>query len=133
MIYQTGYQKPTAAELRAVKAVADDSFCTNAPSHVVPPCPAPWKFDRLTSIALRLKTVEPHTDDWSGSFSNKPRSYAAVFWLMHVNDNDCIYLQIGNTAERLRAGDFVVFDDRIMHSVVARHTWIGCAYQARKA
>ena len=83
-------------------------------------------------VALRMKCVDPHTDDWVGN-GNKPRRYMAAFWVLDVSGFNDLWIQVGNAAERMYVGDFVIFKDSVMHSVVAKNTWRGVAYQMRAA
>ena len=82
-----------------------------------------------TSTAFRMRNVVPHTDDYVGI--GIPRSYVAVFWLVDIPNGESLYLQVGRSARNMRQGDFVVFKDSVLHSVISDRVWRGCAYQAR--
>ena len=131
MIFESGTQHPTAAQRRMVRDLADDSFTTTLPHDFGPvPCGRAWKPDLTTSVALRLRYVEPHQDDWVGS-GCPPRRHAAVFWLVDLPKFEELILHVGLVAKRMRQGDFVIFKDSVMHSVFAKSVWRGCSYQAR--
>lgn len=131
MIFATGTQQPTLAQRRTVRELADDSFTRTLPSDFGPlPCGPSWKPDLTTGVALRMRCVEPHTDDWVGS-GKYPRRYAAVFWLVDMPKFEELFLQVGAEAKRMRVGDFVVFKDSVLHSVISKRMWRGCAYQVR--
>jgi hypothetical protein len=131
MILETGTQHPTSRQRRILRDIADDSFTRTLPDDFgVVPCGSKWKHDRTTGIALSLKNVQPHTDDWVGS-GPLPRRYAAVFWLVEMPKFEDLILQVGTMAERMRPGDFVVFKDNVLHGVFAIRKWRGCAYQVR--
>jgi hypothetical protein len=131
MILETGTQTPTPAQRRLVRQIADDSFTRRLPHDFgCVPCGRNWKHDATTGIALRLRYVEPHEDDWVGA-GKHPRRYAAVFWLVDMPKFEDLILQVGTVAHRMRPGDFVVFRDSVLHSVFAKRVWRGCAYQVR--
>lgn len=131
MIFETGTQHPTAAQRRMIREIADDSFATTLPQDFGSmPCGSGWKHDITTGVALRMRSVEPHTDDWLGD-GKYPRLCAAVFWLVDLSKFDHIFLQVGTEARRMQLGDFVVFKDSVLHSVISNHVWRGCAYQVR--
>jgi hypothetical protein len=130
MIFESGTQHPTAAQRRMVRDLADDSFTTTLPRDFGPvPCGSAWKPDLTTSVALRMRCVEPHQDDWVGA--GRPRRHAAVFWLVDAPKFEDLILHVGTVAKRMRTGDFVLFNDSVMHSVFAKRVWRGCAYQVR--
>jgi hypothetical protein len=131
MIFETGSQQPTPAQRRTVREIADDSFIRTLPADFGDvPCGSKWKHDETTGIALRMRCVEPHSDDWVGT-GKQPRRYAAVFWVVEMPKFEDLILQVGGVAKRMRQGDFVVFKDSVLHSVFARRVWRGCAFQVR--
>ena len=131
MIFETGTQHPTPAQRRMVREIADDSFTTTLPQDFGSvPCGGAWRHDATTGIALRMRCVEPHQDDWVGA-GKKPRRYAAVFWLVDMPKFEDLILQVGTVSHSMRPGDFVVFKDSVLHSVFAKRVWRGCAYQVR--
>ena len=131
MIFEAGTQTPTPAQRRMVREIADDSFTTTLPQHFGSvPCGSKWQHDATTGIALRMRCVEPHQDDWVGA-GKYQRRYAAVFWLLDMPKFEDLILQVGTVAQRMRPGDFVVFKDSVLHSVFAKRVWRGCAYQVR--
>lgn len=131
MIFETGTQHPTSAQRRMVRAIADGSFTATLPQDFGRvPCGGSWKHDATTGIALRMRCVEPHQDDWVGA-GKYTRRYAAVFWLVDMPTSEVLILQVGTVAQRMKPGDFVVFKDSVLHSVISKRVWRGCAYQAR--
>ena len=131
MIFETGTHHPTAAQRRILREIADNTFTTSLPTNFGSvPCGNAWKYESETGIALRMRCVEPHQDDWVGA-GKKPRRYAAVFWLVEMPNFEDLILQVGTVVCRMRPGDFVVFKDSVLHSVFARRVWRGCAYQVR--
>jgi hypothetical protein len=130
MIYEMGRQMPTPAQRRILREIADDSFTRSLPQDFGSvPCGEKWKPDMGTSTAIRMRHVEPHTDDYVGI--GRPRSYVAVFWLVDIPKFEDVILQVGTVGKRMQQGDFVVFKDSVLHSVFARCVWRGCAYQAK--
>ena len=132
MIIETGRQLPTPAQKRMVRAVADDSFMNSLPKDIGNvPCGDRWRHDVTTGITLRMRSVDPHKDDWVGC-GPRPLRYAAVFWLVDMPRYSLpIILQVGAVIHKMVPGDYVIFDDRVLHSVVAHNVWYGCAYQVR--
>ena len=123
MILETGTQTPTAAQRRMVREIADDSFSRTLPQTFgSAPCGSKWKQDATTGIALRMRCVEPHQDEWVGA-GKQPRRYAAVFWLVDMPKFEDLILQVGTVAHRMWPGDFVVFKDSVLHSVFAKRVW----------
>lgn len=134
MIYLTGKQQPTPQQKRIVRKIADDSFLRQVPEDFGPvPCASDsWVPDLSSMVALRMKCVDPHTDDWVGE-GNKPRRYIAVFWVVDMSGFDDLWIQVGSAAQRMYVGDFIAFDDSVMHCVVTKNYWRGVAYQMRAA
>ena len=130
MIYEMGRQMPTPAQRRILREIADDSFTMSLPIDFGSvPCGEKWKPDLTTRMAIRMRNVVPHTDDYVGI--GRPRSYVAVFWLVDIPNGEGLCLQVGGVARSMRQGDFVVFKDSVLHSVISDRVWRGCAYQAR--
>jgi hypothetical protein len=130
MIYVMGRQMPTPAQRRIVREIADDSFTKSLPIDFGDvPCGEKWEPDLTTRTAIRMRNVVPHTDDYVGI--GRPRSYVAVFWLVDIPNGKGLYLQVGGVARYMRQGDFVIFKDTVLHSVISDFVWSGCAYQAK--
>ena len=129
MIFKTGQQKPTPDQRRIVHKIADDSFRRTLPDDFgALPCGDEYSHEWDTwgtAVALRLKAVTPHQDPWLGD-SREPAKRCALFWLISGAD---VWLQVGGVAVRMQPGDYVVFDDAVMHCVVADHVWRGVACQ----
>ena len=128
MMIERGSKKPTRSQMLEIHGRADDSFTASPPNGFDMPCFPGWVVDPLSGCALEIRNVDPHTDDWVGK-NPPPRRRAAIFWLMRSSSH--IWLQVGNDAVYMNQWDYVLFDDRKMHSVIARQTWVGCAYQVR--
>lgn len=131
MILQRGFTAPTALQKRLLRDVADDSFTrTLGPDFGDVPFPSSYEIQRETLTALKLKHVEPHSDEWVGH-GRVPKRYAAIFWLVDLPKFHDVIVQVGTQGQRMRAGDWIAFDDRILHCVHSKRIWRGCAYQAR--
>lgn len=138
MITQTGFQHPTALQRKQVRAAADDSFCAVMPADfdLRIPCQSGYVFDPRTLTALTLKNVTPHTDCWVGDNhpadgEDGPARRLALFWLVDIAPHQSLHFMCGDSAHEMRAGAFVVFDDRIHHCVLSTRRWFGLAYQLR--
>lgn len=130
VIYNHGNQKPSAFQKRMLKEYADDSFTAVVPeSFGEAPCSIPWELDRSTGVALRMKCVEPHVDEWLGKL--RPIRHAGMFWLVEIAKFQDLFLQVGKEFRPMREGDFVIFNDGVLHSVCSRRIWRGYACQAR--
>ena len=126
MIFKTGKQTPTPDQRRIVRTTADDTFCRELPGDFGDlPCGDEYSHEWGTAVALRLKAVNPHWDPWLGD-SREPAKRCALFWLISGAD---VWLQVGGGAVRMQPGDYVAFDDAVMHCVVADRVWRGVACQ----
>lgn len=120
-----------------MRACADDSFVATVPDNFDPaPCPAGYLVNPRTVTALRLRYVTPHQDDWVGDHDEDdgedgPIGRRAVFWLVDAPPYHSIIVQVGTMSAELRTGDWILFDDSILHSVFSSKLWRGCAYQVR--
>lgn len=109
----------------------DDSFCMTVNGDFYDEfCPLPkgYVYDYQTAIRLKMRNVEPHTDF---QLNDTPEGYeyaGSVFCAMTMR---CpyIYLQVGESYVKLSKGQWVMFDDRILHSVIAEKEWSGVSVQ----
>lgn len=146
MIYESGFHAPSRRQIAHLREEADESFCQTPVSERFDyniPCPAGYAFDPKTVTLLTLKNVEPHDDPWVGAepysrgIDQPPPGWAhdgpvdrrAVFWVVHLPKYHELFIQVGTMAKRMRAGSYVVFDDRVLHCVLSTRKWYGCAYQ----
>ena len=131
MIYETGFQKPTAKQKQIAIKRADASFTEGVPWDFGDlPTGSKWLATTDTGILLKMRNVEPHVDPWLSS-AREPaeRKRSALFWVIDLPSFERIHFQCGGQKASLRRGDYVVFNDSIMHCVVAERVWKGCAYQ----
>ena len=132
VIYATGHRKPTPEERREVRKRGDDTFTSRLPVGFLDTFEVDgWTVDDSTGIALRMRDVEPHRDDWHG-LCPVPEKQASIFWLMDRR-LESVWVQVGNDACRIGCGGWVIFDHSVMHCVIAARKWSGCAYQLRPA
>jgi hypothetical protein len=82
-------------------------------------------YAKPTGILLKLKNVEPHTDALQMLLGPDETHAGSVFGLLSGR----VTLQVGGEALRLKAGDWVYFDDQILHCVLADRKWVGVAIQ----
>lgn len=147
MIYESGHLKPTRSQVTYLRVYADESFCETPDGRFDYniPCPEGYEFDESTVTLITLKNVEPHDDPWvgmdppgwnrgqedppTGWTYDGPVDRRAVFWVADLPRHQELFLHVGTMAKRMRAGDWVIFDDRILHSVISNRKWYGCAYQ----
>lgn len=145
MIYHTGNFKHERHQLREIKTHADDSFCTSASIEFDTHIPAYSGWKMFGSILLKLKNVEPHEDPWTGPTTisvkrgvfhrSSPRARRAVFWVLDAGKNAKHGLWFGTEGSKpikMKTNDYVVFDDRRLHWVIADNFWLGVSAQMRK-
>lgn len=127
MIYSIGHRLPAKRQKAHVKSRADGTFASQISDlsilENVPMCEIG---SPDSAIALKMKCVEAHRDMWVGD-GDEPAKYLAVFWLMESSSG--LIIQVGDDAKRLEEGDFIVFDDNVMHSIFSKNIWYGMAYQ----
>jgi hypothetical protein len=131
MIFETGTQRPTTKQKRIVREIADSSFTALLPIDFGNlPVGTGWRYSYGNAIAIKMRCVDPHRDDFVG-IGQAPRKYAAVFWLTSILKYERIAVQVGTKSITMGEGDFMVFDDRVLHCVCSDLVWRGCAYQVR--
>ena len=129
MIRTIGFCAASPKRVREVRAVANGTFCAVLPDAFGCPPRAFVGGELLTgALALKFKNVAPHTDPYVGN-GEEPDAYFALFWLVDIPQHEWLWLQVGNESVQMRQGDFVVFDDQVMHSVQSSRQWFGCAWQ----
>ncbi len=130
MILAQGTLTPLKSQLKELRAWADESFCTTASKEFASHFPGFRGFtnDQLP-ILLKLKNCEPHDDPFLGE---EPPVRRAIFWLMEGGSHR-FYFGCGGKHIKMQPGDFVVFDDSIVHWVMSEKQWRGSASQLRPA
>ena len=130
MIETVDHQTPDPALLRAVHRRADASFMQSLDDltpDLLPQIPG-YRPELASNCCLKMRSVEPHRDDWQGNPALRGRrkpEYRAMFWLLQGQ----LHLQVSDDAVTLYPGNWVLFDDRRLHCVVADRQWIGLAVQ----
>ena len=126
-ILKRGYQKPSKSIVELTMKYADDSFMSGFQTDEKLPGHDEFHLHLNTLVALKCKNVEPHSDEWMGA--DDILNHWAIFWLVQTRA-PWIYIQVGDAYERLKLGDYVVFQDSVTHCVVSDRVWRGIAYQA---
>lgn len=133
LLAEMGRQKPTKEQLAEAKRVGDDSFVANPNREVFAVGNLPRLFSAdydeaslRSVISLKMKNVSPHMDCPVEHFLPN-RKVGSMFWLLHAPAE--VHLQVGAVAVKMRAGDFVVFNDGVTHSVQSTKQWVGVAVQ----
>ena len=128
MIYKKERFPPTSAEKKENRLRGDESFsnyCSSVFGRNLPEYEG-RKLDFNSMILLNCKNVEPHKDPYVVNSARKePKKRAAIFWLTEGE----LHIQCGDFCEKMKSGDYIVFDDSIMHCVVADKKWRGAAAQ----
>ncbi len=135
MIYASGSQQPSNEQLAYARKWADESFCTTVETEFMVQVPTYKNMvPAQQAIVLKLKSVEPHDDTWQGKINEAgedgPPTRYAFFWLM--KSAKPIHLMCGTHSRRLMPNDWVVFDDSVLHCVVADSVWYGSAWQIQE-
>lgn len=125
MIHATGHFAPTRKQKTLLRRIGTDDFCSSVPEDFA--LPDVGKIDRSTGIAFKMRSVEPHTDDWIGTGS--PKKWRSLFWVIECKE--WVHLMVEGEHVRMSEGDYVLFDDRKLHCVVSQHQWTGVAYQVK--
>jgi len=94
----------------------------------LPKLPDGYIYSPDSGVALTLKCVDAHRDDPIGCTVKGYKYAGGVFGL---TKGYCT-LHVGNEYERLGPGDWVMFNDNIVHSVFATAKWYGFAVQILK-
>jgi len=106
----------------------DASFHDDDVFPYLPNLPAGYVYSPGSGVAMAMKSVEAHYDDMVGECIKGHKFACASFGL---TKGYCT-IHVGNEFLRLRAGDWVMFDDGIAHSVYATAKWYGFAVQVLK-
>lgn len=137
MIHLTDRLLPTPEQLAHARKWADSSFCAASDEGFMRNFPMfdGWQPADSHATLLRLRNVEPHDDPWVAR-SKPPRVRRAIFWLLQggfAHDERVIHFGCGGKIVKMRAGDFVVFDDSKTHWVMSDRVWRGAAIQLNKS
>ncbi len=127
MIELVDHRVTYASLMRAVRKIADSTFMSyldNLTAEMLPQIPG-YRPHLPSNCCLKMRSVEPHRDDWQDTQRTRPRLYRALFWLMQ----GYMHLQVSDDDVTLYSGNWVLFDDRRLHCVVADRQWIGLAVQ----
>jgi len=130
MIETVDHQTPDPALLRAVRRIADDTFAPSLgvlTAEMLPQIPG-YRPHLPSNCCLKMRNVEPRRDHWQDPCAlrgRRPPPYRAMFWLLQGQLN----LQVSDDAVTLYPGNWVLFDDRRLHCVVADRQWVGLAVQ----
>jgi hypothetical protein len=132
MIYSGGNKKATKAQKELIRRIADDSFSCRIPDEFGDVPATGYDVLHYTGTALAMKNCEPHTDFYDGD-ENAVDARRALFWVIALPRHAEMHIHVGNAYKRLYEGDYVVFDDSLMHSVQSDRLWRGVAYQLGNA
>jgi len=116
--------------LAQAEEFGDETLDSNPPESFYDGCPQVPGFERAEpGILLAMRgCVMPHTDMWLGRWDRRPRKQRSFFWLLAGK----VTFKIDGFAHRPMApGDWVIFDHRREHMVLADDDWLGAAWQLR--
>lgn len=133
LLVEMGRRAPTKEQLAEANRVGDTSFIANPSRELFAGSDLPSLFtadydkESLRSvIALKMKNVNPH-EDCPVEHCLPSRKVGSMFWLLRAPAE--VHLQVGAVAVKMLAGDFVVFNDGVTHSVQSTKQWVGVAVQ----
>lgn len=116
-----------------VKNRGDDQFISpvtcDEVQHLLPPLPNGFFYSEHSGVLLKLRNVSPHFDDAVGRLVGNWRG--SMFALLS-NAGEC-YLHVGEDHCKLEKGDWVIFDDAILHSLQAEKQVLGMSIQIGNA
>jgi hypothetical protein len=116
-------------ELKRALKNADDSFSYGfREHHLLPDLPKGYKYASDTGFSVFTQLIGPHQDEYVGM--NDEESYAGSVFGIVTGE---LWFHVGIEAIEMHAGDFVLFDSRIMHSVISEKKWRGVAVQVLRA
>ena len=110
-----------------------DAFCgLDEPAmQLLPQLPDGYVYTDDSVAILKCRNVEPHIDSDVGKVPEGYVFCGAAFGLLAGASQ--IVLQAGNSSKRMKPGDWVMFDDSLLHGVYSEKLWYGIAVQiARK-
>lgn len=109
-----------------------ETFCgLDEPAmQLLPSLPDGYIYTDKSTVVLRGKNIEPHRDSDVGITPKGYRFWGGVFGLL--SGADSITLQVGDASIRMNQGDWVMFDDSILHGVYSDKVWYGLAVQIAK-
>lgn len=113
---------------------ADDSFTAGiscgAIKGYLPKLPPGFFYSENSGVLLKVKNVSPHDDSPVGDLVESWRG--STFCVLTDPGPNC-YLQVGLEHLKLQKGDWVMFDDRILHSLQSTKTLLGLSIQLGSA
>lgn len=124
--YQTKYLPTELVKLAKEQATSDFCATTHAGQieQHLPFLPSGYEYSINSGVLLKVKNVEPHRDfdvgfdcKWTGG----------CFGVLSTTKQT--YIQVGNEHLELQKGDWILFDDDILHSLQSAVTIYGLAVQ----
>lgn len=139
MILQRGHLPPTREQTKIAMITADGSFTASIDEENYKFFEEPFfpKIDNLSDewekyirnmFFIKASNVYPHIDE--NCRFDKPQINCitcSMFWVIKSESN--LNLQVGTKSVRMSTGDYVVFPNAILHSVLSERNWIGAAAQ----
>ena len=91
----------------------------------LPELPHGLQYVRETAIYLTGKSIEPHKDP---NLTGKEFT-RGMFWVTRKKTKESIYIQVESDSQRIDEGDYVIFDDSLLHCITCDGVWEGIAIQ----
>jgi hypothetical protein len=96
--------------------------------HLLPKLPEQFIYAPDSGVALKMKHVDSHIDDFVGQAVPGYLYWGGMFGLTQGYAK----IHVCNSNMNIGRGDFILFKDRKMHSVYANKLWKGLAVQVLK-
>jgi hypothetical protein len=137
MLFAKGNLEPSKAQLVKLQVSATTDFTERAPKEFFQPTLDMMLYGEEhtefeTPVLIKGKNVYPHTDPWCGR-RPEPIERRNLFWLAKYPRDRYLEFYYGNDSCRMTGGDWVIFDDSIVHSLISKYTWYGMILELRNA
>jgi mannose-6-phosphate isomerase-like protein (cupin superfamily) len=123
-----GHLTPSEHHIGLAEEFGRDSLDNPPPDEFYPGSPELAGLDRAEPGCLMAmdRCVDPHVDTWLGDWRRPPRKQRTFFWVLQ--GRVCFKVD-GDKHLQMQPGDWVVFDHRREHMVLANTKWLGAAWQ----
>ena len=138
MLIASGNLKPSKEQIARIKGLATNDFTRIVSAEFFQPTldmmlygEKHTEFESNATL-VKGKNISPHTDPWCGKYP-EPIERRNLFWLAKYPRDRYLEFYYGNDSCRMTGGDWVIFDDSIVHSLISKYTWYGMILELRNA
>ena len=83
-------------------------------------------YDNTTALYLTGKSIAPHRDP---NLIIGKEFVRGMFWVTRKKSREPIYIQVENEFKEIKEGEFVIFQDYLLHCITSDGIWEGVAVQ----